>query len=482
MGKDTKKKLKLGKILGVSSSLIMGLLVVGTLVSYNSSGVLQGKIKVWLWKGNDTLRCSGNQVLKIKGKSAHTGSFVIYASGSCKVYLDKVDFQGNSGIYLNGNAVLTAKNSKIHGGKSHGIYLGAGTRANLENTEVVGKSAAIYVGSGAQVTVTGGSLESERQGVYVGSDASLKLENVRVKGKTDGIYVGSNSEVIASAGVIEGKTRAMYLGSKAKVTLQKTKTIGKFYMGRGATVTGRNFDKIRDTIKCKGSTVMTLKDKKVNLRKLVIEASGHCKLKLVNCELTGRPAAIQARDHAQIHLVGGKFKGRKHSILAQDYAIILVSKETKLVQKIGMGGDLVVVSRPTIDVKGVAAQLEGLAKQEKAYKKGACDGFLQCYKDNNSGGRFDVMVYMTPDDKGKITKVKIKRLVARRKRKVRSCIKEVAAEKVIEGYEGPAGKLWCRTWGSRQGFIVQVSSRSGFKYENPPKPKGVKPLVLPDAK
>ena len=59
---------------------------------------------------------------------------------------------------------------------------------------------------------------------------------------------------------------------------------------------------------------------------------------------------------------------------------------------------------------------------------------------------------------------------------------EVASEKVIEGYEGPAGKLWCRTWGSRQGFMESVSSRSGFKYEKAPKPKGLKPLDLPDVK
>jgi len=480
--KQKKKSLSIGKLLGASGGTIVTLLVLGGVIAYNASGSLQGKIKVWLWSGNDTLRCSGDQVIKINGKTAHTGGQVIYAGGSCKVYLTKVDFKGNSGVYLSGNAVLTVKDSKIHGDQSHGIYVGTGGRVTLENTEVVGKSAAIYVGSQARVTVTGGSLTSNQHGIYLGSDASLTLNNVHVKGSSAGIYVGSKSEVVAVGGVIEGKLNALYVGSAAKITLEKTKTIGKFYMGRGATVTGRQIDKIRDTIKCNGTTEMTLKDKKVSLRKLVIDASGHCKIKLVNCDLTGRPASIQARDHAQIHLVGGRYNGRKHSVLAYDYSIILVSKTTTLVQKVGVGGDLVVVSRPTIDVKAVAAELEGLAAKEKAYKKGACDGFLKCYKDNNSGGRFDVTVYMTPDAKGKITKVKIKKLVASRKRQVRRCIQEVASEKVIEGFGGPAGKLWCRTWGSRQGFIESVSSRSGFQYDKTPKPKGIQPLDLPDIK
>lgn len=480
--KKTKKSLSLGKLLGASGSSIAVLVVVAGVIAYNSSGTLQGKIKVWLWKGNDTLRCSGKQVIKINGKTAHMDQVVIYASGSCKVYLTKVDFKGRSGVHVSGNAVLKITDSKIHGEQSHGIYVSNGAQATLENTKVVGKSAALYVGSQARVTITGGSLTSKRQAIYMGSDAQVTLNNVQVSGQTDAVYLGSKAELMATGGVIESKKRALYVGSGAKVTLKGTKTVGKFYTSRGATVTGRKFDKIRDTIKCKGTTEMTLKDKKVKLRKLVIDASGHCKIKLINCDFTGRPASIQAKDHAQIHLIGGKFKGRKHSVLAYDYSIILVSKKTKLVQKIGVGGDLVVVSRPTIDVAAVAKELEGLAAKEKAYKKGACDGFLKCYKDNNSGGRFDVLVYMTPDDKGKITKVKIKKLVARRKRKVRRCIKEVASEKVIEGYEGPAGKLWCRTWGSRQGFIESVSSRSGFKWVKAPKPKGIKPLDLPDVK
>ena len=191
---------------------------------------------------------------------------------------------------------------------------------------------------------------------------------------------------------------------------------------------------------------------------------------------------MQARDHAQVHLIGGRYKGREHSLLAHDYAIILVSKETKLTQKIGVSSDLVVVSRPGIDLKAVSAHLEEFAAKEQRYKKGACDGFLQCFKEKGSTGRYDAWVEMTPDAKGKIVKVRVKRLVASKYRAVKKCLQAEAKEKTIAGFEGPPGTLWCRTWGTLQGFMEAVSSNSGFRFDKIPKPAGLQPLDLPDVK
>ncbi|MFH2010304.1 MAG: right-handed parallel beta-helix repeat-containing protein [bacterium] len=476
--KDKKKKKPLAKIIAAAVPSILTLVIIGGAVAYQMSGTLQGKIKVWMWRGNSTLRCSGDQVIKIKDKTVDIDSIVIYAGGNCKVYLEKVDFTGRTGVYVSGNAKVTIRASKLHG-RSHGIYAGGG-EVVVENTKVQGKDAAIYVGSNAQVTVNGGSLDSERQGVYLSSKGSLNLTGVKVTGQRDGIYVGSNAELNTTGGTIEGKKQALYIGTDAKVSMKDTPLKGKVYTGRGATVTGMKPDKITDTVHCSGTATMTLKDKKVKLRKLIIDASGHCKLKLVNCEFHGRPVAIRARDHAQIHLVGGSYDGRKHSLEAFDYAILLVSTETKLIKKIGVASGTVVVSRPTIDVKAVAAQLEGLAAKEKGYKKGACDDFLQCYKEHRYNGQYDALIYMTPDDKGKIKKVKIDKF--RGKRKIRKCLMEAAKEKTIANYEGPPGKLYCRIWGNLTGFMEAVSSRSGFLWDEQPKPKGVKPLDLPAPK
>jgi hypothetical protein len=142
----------------------------------------------------------------------------------------------------------------------------------------------------------------------------------------------------------------------------------------------------------------------------------------------------------------------------------------------------VVVSRPGIDVKAVAKHLELFAAKEKRYKKGACEGFLQCYKEKGSAGRFEAWVEMTPDAKGKITKVTFKKLVASKKRAVQKCLEAEAKEKKIEGFEGPPGKLWCRTWGQLSGFMEAVSSNSGFTFDKVPRPAGLQPIDLPDVK
>lgn len=140
----------------------------------------------------------------IEGKKYRSKNIAIVASGNCRLTLKKVKVSAKTGIYIEGNAMITLVDSSIKGKRAGLVVNGNATVYLLGKSSIKSKKAVVLDGGGSNAKIfiakkskLKGKVDKKRVVItknYKGESTST--------GKVDGIKIGNDDTTPAKTGGI----------------------------------------------------------------------------------------------------------------------------------------------------------------------------------------------------------------------------------------------------------------------------------------
>jgi hypothetical protein len=214
--------------------------------------------------------------------------------------------------------------------------------------------------------------------------------------------------------------------------------------GAEAAIDGATIAWLRQGVSAKGTALVVVHDGRIAVSSkpgekqstAAIFLKGGAVAAVAGGELGGPDFAVIATDTSTVSLEGVKTVGR---VRTDSNATATATKAEPASGAETSFAELVAGARKLRD--GRKAEYERL----RAYSQGACDGVIECFADEGYVGPINGTVTLPFDAKGKPGALQV---TGATPPAVAKCLRTMAKDRTIPGFEGPAGKLVCNFSGT----------------------------------